>query len=1183
MSATDSKTRRSTDSRQYDPLTRGELIQAFDAGRSGRARCPLCDPDGTKSPALSIFAGRGNEAHAYCHRGCDARDLYRHAREVLGMYADGPHAARIRPQVARTPPPPTVDAEAQDKARKRALWTRRFNASKPGPHPYLTLKGIPRGFAGSRVWHDPKTGAAVLLIPGPDGKPAGRIYSNGYKAYIPGKAPAPVRIEGTTAPDAPPVIVEGYATAWAVQDATGRPVVMAWDAGHLAAAAAQYPDAVIIADNDARDKPDADIARDVLNGRKGPTADARDATGAGHKKALETGRPVYMDPRPRFDAWDVLNADGPEAVRAMLDRQPVSDRRRWTWNDAPEDDPRTLLARQSVRDARSAARPLRDIREDLDRYFHPLDADAVFRTACRAWRDTRARHLEAVEMPRRYDPQPLESLAAVDVDAGGLTMLKAPLASGKTAVLIPRILEAARRRGETAVIVTPRVSLANDTARRLNIPLYSDTASEYAGDAAGAVVVCLPSVTSRRLAELIDRAAVVILDEAPALCAFMRSPVCNTRTASNKDVFDRLAAMLTRARAVFALSADWTPAAARFLAAHVSGSARALVMETKPNGKALNVYAAPSRPQAVNAAAADAIRDALAGRPVYFASETVDLAEAVANMAKGHGLEALAVTRENKGNKAQRAFLNDPETEARRYALVACSPVLNTGVSIEHRDGPHFRAVYGVYAGISLTPASFVQSLARVRYVQDLHVYTAPNGRADAMTADALKLAADELTGTDNDLAPFDRLAVELDAEREKYLVGAATGLQHVADAQGYAVHRQDLAPADKQGTEAQKAVADARRAEYLAADPLTADEYNALALLPHRTREQERRLAAQRIRQFFDVDELNELHVIEHDRGRAVLWNRAAWFGTAADPDRADAPLFDRRHVQALAGVFEQVRKQTGLDVDAPAVHKGNAPAIYAALMRYRLALAKTGLLPRRYGRAAIVWDRDREQYRAMIPEEPPPPSDLTRFVTGVFRRLALPLQTAQGRTGNRDSETGEGVTDTVKIALYGEIAVSVTPKPASNGAVKGTPRVRIYAPDPDYIEQVRTLIDGMARAADRARRRDAARAYVENDPDPLPDETDTARQSALELQQLQDLQPDPPPDETDTAAAVEPPQDLKPAPTVENVGITAHVDGGETASSGSAAAVDSWEWIFDDMEAARRERTGRPRGDPH
>ena len=304
-------------------LTAEELATAVNLDRGNYGPCPACDPDRRKR-TLQLYPGN-DPPSLYCHRCKATTGGILRAAGVLPGSAPG---LRKRPSRPRSRTRPTVDRESKKKARTRKLWSSRYNKAKPGPHSWADAKRIPQGYAGSRVWHGPGTGAGVLLVPGPDGKPAQRIRADGFKTFLPGPAPAPRLIPGSRS--GPPVIVESYANAHAVQQDTspdemtehGRPVILAWNAGGLKAAGRMFPEAVILADNDARDAPDADIVLAVL-GRT-------DTTGTGHKYALETGRAVYMDPRPGFDAWDVWNTDSPGALDALLDGPPASDRTRWT-------------------------------------------------------------------------------------------------------------------------------------------------------------------------------------------------------------------------------------------------------------------------------------------------------------------------------------------------------------------------------------------------------------------------------------------------------------------------------------------------------------------------------------------------------------------------------------------------------------------------------------------------------------------------------------------------------------------------------------------------------------------------------------------------------------------------------------------------------------------------------------
>lgn len=136
------------------------------------------------------------------------------------------------------------------------LWAR---LAPSGNHPYLERKQVPA--VGVRFGPDERGHGPCLVIPlrASDGVLTSLqfIYPDGSKRFLPGGAKkGAFHVLGEIGPDSLLYLAEGYATAASLYLATDRPVVVAFDAGNLAAVAAAlrrvYPAVrlVVAADND---------------------------------------------------------------------------------------------------------------------------------------------------------------------------------------------------------------------------------------------------------------------------------------------------------------------------------------------------------------------------------------------------------------------------------------------------------------------------------------------------------------------------------------------------------------------------------------------------------------------------------------------------------------------------------------------------------------------------------------------------------------------------------------------------------------------------------------------------------------------------------------------------------------------------------------------------------------------
>jgi putative DNA primase/helicase len=238
----------------------------------------------------------------------------------------GRAVSRITAATAPRPPLPRPDAEdaprtrhdsadpavsrSQDAAaRAGRIWA----AARPAPadHPYLAAKQTAplalRMDAGGRLvlpLQDVEGRLHSLETIAPDG--AKRFLAGGAKRghfAVVGAEPAPL-----AEPTGPLLICEGWATGASLHLATGHSVIAAMDAGNLLPVAKalrlRFPEAdlVLVADNDA--KPDRDA---------NPGVDAA-------RKAAQTVDARLAVPEAPGDANDLICADGPEAVAALVAR-----------------------------------------------------------------------------------------------------------------------------------------------------------------------------------------------------------------------------------------------------------------------------------------------------------------------------------------------------------------------------------------------------------------------------------------------------------------------------------------------------------------------------------------------------------------------------------------------------------------------------------------------------------------------------------------------------------------------------------------------------------------------------------------------------------------------------------------------------------------------------------------------
>lgn len=303
---------------------------------------------GDHVPAGEFGSWRTGSRHAWC------------AKPETTLSAAEQRAIRQRQEVART------ERERQQREREEAaakaanvLWNRALPADVH--HPYLMRKGIHAHALRVAAWPVRNSDGLVfryidnaLLVPVMNA--TGRIVS--LQAIFPRTDPALGRdkdflsggrkqgcfhVIGKPLPGQPIAIAEGYATAASIHQATGGCVVVAWDAGNLAAVARAWrsavPDAdfVICADNDRWTRQPLD--------NPGVTHATRAAAEIDARVVWPEFAALHDDDDRPTDFNDLHLREGLEAVRTQLLPRPPAITEEDT---AEEDAPSSSNARYQV-------------------------------------------------------------------------------------------------------------------------------------------------------------------------------------------------------------------------------------------------------------------------------------------------------------------------------------------------------------------------------------------------------------------------------------------------------------------------------------------------------------------------------------------------------------------------------------------------------------------------------------------------------------------------------------------------------------------------------------------------------------------------------------------------------------------------------------------------------------------
>lgn len=246
-------------------------------------QCPAHDDT---TPSLSVSTKSGGGTLLNCHAGCSFEAITAELTS-MGLW-DAAGARELTPEEREA-----LEREGREIEDKRQSATKKAQArweraeAARDDHPYVAQKGLQKAI-GARL------GGSRLPIPiyGPEGAlMSAQVIDEGGDKHFQKSAP----IKGgrmLVGEGEPAFLAEGWATAVSIHEATRKPVLVCFTLKGLEALSREYPNAQICADR------------------------------AGLNK-VDFGREFHLPPEPHDDFNDLAQADGLDAVRKVLEREPV--------------------------------------------------------------------------------------------------------------------------------------------------------------------------------------------------------------------------------------------------------------------------------------------------------------------------------------------------------------------------------------------------------------------------------------------------------------------------------------------------------------------------------------------------------------------------------------------------------------------------------------------------------------------------------------------------------------------------------------------------------------------------------------------------------------------------------------------------------------------------------------------
>lgn len=561
----------------------------------------------------------------------------------------------------------------------------------------------------------------------------------------------------------------------------------------------------------------------------------------------------------------------------------------------------------------------------------------------------------------RHAVQKIDQLADFNLTDGynGVYLIQAPMGAGKTQLIGAPFAAWARdnchNHGRFAAI-SPRTSLTRELSERLCVTNYQDITDATAG-AYIAAAICLPSISARRLAPIVKHARYLFIDEITQCLDFIESPDCKTADANNAGVYAALKRLVADAVCIIGADAGLDDRTVLFIE-QCRPNERFNIVQMKPRAELTADFIIGKNTDA--RATGEICTRLMMGEKLWIACESKHKAAQLARTIETHFNDArvMVLTSDNKGDTAQLAFWENPETESLKYNAVIHSPVISSGLSIEHKaHGAHFDHVFYFGAGYVSTPADAAQMMRRVRYVKGATVVVGVNNGDSISDADNYLDGLEHAAALDTD-APTNAVASEFDSfcadvrtSRAHARGDFCAGLWWVLQAHGFTTTAHD-----DDGMGVGLGIArDALDAETLTAimsaaniDDITAQ---ILSTKDARTTSETHQLARHRIQKAFGISDLTPELIDFYDDGRGVrrldrFLAARGWYA----PHDDDATHLTRRGFGIARVRAYQILNSVKRLADGARFNADDVRALLDAAAPHRYALAFLHVIPAKF-----------------------------------------------------------------------------------------------------------------------------------------------------------------------------------------------------------------------------------------
>lgn len=588
-------------------------------------------------------------------------------------------------------------------------------------------------------------------------------------------------------------------------------------------------------------------------------------------------------------------------------------------------------------------------------------------------------------------------------DYRGVIILRAPMGYRKTSgvgrrfadwtksippVEVPDPLGGGMRTQKPGFIaLCHRVALTGSLSNVLGVTYYKDADGQEVD-----LATCLPSLKKQQFAGVRDACEYIFIDEVSQVLRFFNSDYTNSADyAALKDV-------VRRAKCVIAADAGADARTVAFLEECRPGETFRIIDVVPEQRAEFDVeYLVHSGRGADTAIWGRIDAELDAGERLWISCEAVKAAKEITEHLTNQGRKVMGIWAENKLNRDQSAFLSDPDGESRKYDVVVHSPVISSGISIEHRTGEHFTLGVFIGAGYTTTPADAAQMMRRVRYLKKLIVSLPEiNNLAQRDSLEGMMEGQREVAQrTGMAVGSYDECVAAIEADDANSRADFGNGLLWVLEAMGARI-RKGEADTDEALEAERKALRKRNEAAYVLgvqnAAVIDESQFNELKRTEGLTDEQRYEMEAFRIREGLNVADLDDeaIALWDHGHGVRVLDRMASVMGIDV-PDSGEMVISKRKLWSQTREAYRRVF--AGVDLkEGMRLSKEEAQGIADRVWDERFSMAYLGVVP-------VRWRVDKKRRSAYLE------------IKDIFHRLGLACKKVRNPRAGTESYVVTGV----------------------------------------------------------------------------------------------------------------------------------------------------------------------------